>query len=645
MVAFAGSQPVTLTGNFSNPGPKFTGSIEIQADKVPLDDKLFGAVLKQKSHETLVSLNPRGSFNVFARIWRDDPNVREMQQSARVTLDASNRCTIAYDKFPYPLENVQGVITLSNGTWSFKDLTGSNGTGVVQLSGSVGTAQGAESMRVELEGKQIELVEELRNALQPGVQKLWDALQPHGRIDVSAVVQAQGAGSKPSVWLRAIPKDDATSIGTSIEPVAFPYRMRLLGGYIDYQDGHADLHQIHAANGNTDLRTEGDCDIRPDGAWQLRLRNLTADRVRLQGDDHALTTALPEALRRAIGELKPSGPINVQGAVDFVKTHPNAPLYVGWHVALSMFQGSLNAGPKLENVFGNVELRGSSTGSKFSSQGELHVDSVTYKNFQFTNVKGPLWFDNENVFLGAIGPLGKPTPAGPPRRVVARLLNGTLAGDCHIRLTPGPGYHGPQYHLNASLDGADLAQFARENMPGNERLNGKVAAEVQLQGTPGPRNLSGTGHIHLTDADVYNLPVMLSLLKIARAKVPDSTAFTQSDIQFEIQQGEHIILKQINLDGDAISLSGNGELTLDGQTNPISMTLHAAGGRGAMPIVEGLLSEASKQILLIHVGGTLEHPESRTEPFPVANQTLQQFQADPNKPPVEQAGFMKSLFR
>lgn len=120
---------------------------------------------------------------------------------------------------------------------------------------------------------------------------------------------------------------------------------------------------------------------------------------------------------------------------------------------------------------------------------------------------------------------------------------------------------------------------------------------------------------------------MLSLLKIAQARVPDSTAFTQSDIQFDIQQGEHIILKQINLDGDAISLSGNGELTLDGQTNPISMTLHAAGGRGAMPIVEGLLSEASKQILLIHVGGTLGTARSRApEPFPVANQTLQRLQ-------------------
>ncbi len=61
---------------------------------------------------------------------------------------------------------------------------------------------------------------------------------------------------------------------------------------------------------------------------------------------------------------------------------------------------------------------------------------------------------------------------------------------------------------------------------------------------------------------------MVSLLKIMRAKAPDTTAFTQSDIAFDIQQGEHIILKQINLDGDAISLSGNGELTLDGADEP-----------------------------------------------------------------------------
>src|SRR5262249_53130722 len=160
------------------------------------------------------------------------------------------------------------------------------------------------------------------------------------------------------------------------------------------------------------------------------------------------------------------------------------------------------------------------------------------------------------------------------------------------------------------------------NLPNSQKLKGKIAARVELFGTPGPRNLAGSGTIHLSDADVYKLPLMISLLKIMRAKPPDSTAFTQSDIVFDVQQGQHVILKQINLNGDAIDLSGEGELTLDGHTNPISLQLHTSVGRGAMPLVSGMVSEASRQILLIHVGGTLEHPETRAEPFPAANQAL-----------------------
>ena len=638
MTAHAGPQPVSLNGSFSNPGPEYTGWIEIDAEKLAFDEKLFAAVLRPSSHDALVSLNPTGTFNVSAKFMRTDPTVREMHQYAQVTLDASNHCTLTYDKFPYPLSNVEGTLNLHDGEWTFKNVTGTNGPGVVRVSGTISTRPGAEPMSVDIGAENIMLVDELHGAFPPGMRTLWDALQPHGKVDAQATVRFARLGAKPSVWLQAVPRDDATSIGTSIEPVAFPYRMRLSGGRIEYQDGHAVLHGIQAAHGSTAIRTEGACDIWPDGGWRLSLSDLAVDRVRLYGDDHDLVAALPGALRRAVGELKPGGSINLKGAVDFARQRPDAPLYVGWDMDLFMHGGSLQVGPRLENIFGRVRLRGMANGANYSSRGELDVDSATYKNFQFTSIAGPLWFDNANVFLGALGPSAA-GQSGPPRRLTARLLGGTLMGDCQVRLASIP-----QYRLNATLAQADLGQFARQNLPGDEELKGKIAGTVQLFGTPGPRNLSGSGTIHLSDADVYDLPVMLSLLKIMRAKAPDTTAFTQSDIAFDIQQGEHIILKQINLDGDAISLSGNGELTLDGATNPISLRLHASGGRGGMPILSGMLSEASQQILLIHVGGTLDHPETYTEPFPVANQALQQLQADPNKPSLLNGGdFMRSL--
>lgn len=637
MTSFAGPQGVSINGSFLNPGPRFRGWIEIQADKIALDDKLFAAVLEPRSRETLVSVNPRGTFNVFAKLSRDDPNVRGMHKHAVVTLEGANRCSITHDKFPFTLSSLEGTIHLNDDLWTFENLAGTNGPGVVKLRGNVSTSPGATGMNVAIDAKNILLMDELRSALQPRMQGLWDSLRPNGKIDATAQVRFDTTQRKTSVAVRAFPRDDATSIGTSIEPVAFPYRMRLLGGWIDYHDGHADLQQIHAVHGTTHMRAEGSCDIRPDGSWQLRLRDLAVDRLHLQDKDRELVAALPGALRRAVNELKPGGPINLKGAVDFAKQHPQAALNAGWDVDLMMHQGSLQVGPGLDNIFGRVRLRGSSSGAHYSSQGELDLDSVTYKNFQFTEVAGPLWFDNANVYLGAWNAGGGQT--GSTTRVTAKLLGGALSGDCQVRLGTVP-----QYHLTARLLQANLGQFARENLPGGRSLNGKIAADVELFGTRGPHNLAGSGTIRLSDADVYELPLMIALLKIARAKPPDATAFTQSDIAFEIQQGQHIILKQINLDGDAINLSGHGELTLDGQTNPIKLRLHASGSRGGLPILSGMLSEASQQILLIHVGGTLEHPETRTEPFPAANQALQQLQPDPAKPSLLGGGnFLRSL--
>ena len=637
-LAFAGPQPVSIAGNFRNPGPHFTGSIDISGEKLPIDAKLFAAVLNPKAHQTLVDLNPAGTLNLNARLWRDDPRVPGMRQEIRVAFDAASHASVTYNKFPYPISNVQGELLLRDGVWSFENLVGSNRSGVMRLSGFVSSVPGTEPMRLSIHGQQIELTEELRAALKPGEQRLWDALRPHGYVDAEVKVRITQPGQPPSIWMLATPKDDATSIGTSIEPVAFPYRMRLLGGQVEYQDGHATLHQMRAVHRNTEIRTGGHCDIQPQGGWELRLEDLRVDRIRLQGEDHELVAALPEGLRRGIAELKPTGLINLHGAVTVAKGQPQVPLYVGWHVDLFMHQGSLQAGPRLDNVFGRVNLRGAASGNQFSSHGELFVDSVTYKNFQFTDVSGPLWFDNANVFLGALGPQAAASAAA-PRHVSAKLLGGTLLGDCHVQLGAVP-----RYRLTANLQQADLAQFARENLPGNQRLHGKVAANVELRGTPGPRNLSGGGTIQFSEADIYDLPVMVSLLKIIRAKTPDSTAFTNGEVSFEIQQGEHIILRQIHLDGDAINLTGNGELTLDGQTNPLRMELHTSGGRGGIPLVSGMLSEAGKQILMIHVGGTLTHPEMRTEPFPVANQALQQLQASPEQPSAAQAGgFWKSL--
>ena len=76
VTAYNGAQPVTINGRVWNPGPRFTGSIELRGEKIPFDDRLYAAMLKPRSREMLRSLDPRGTFSFYTRLWRDDPQIR-----------------------------------------------------------------------------------------------------------------------------------------------------------------------------------------------------------------------------------------------------------------------------------------------------------------------------------------------------------------------------------------------------------------------------------------------------------------------------------------------------------------------------------------------------------------------------------------
>ena len=309
-----------------------------------------------------------------------------------------------YDKLPYPLSNVQGKLEMRDGQWKTEtELVGTNDTGVVAITGTLSAVDEVGVLALHIDAKNVPFEEELRDALPPPQRQIWNALQPRGNIDFVADVGYDSRIRKPSIELQLVPRDDATSIGTSIEPVSFPYQMGKLHGLIHYRDGHVDLKDVRAEHRGTQLRTGGWCDLMPDGAWRLHLERLAVDRIHLQGEDHELVAALPEALRRAVAELRPTGPINMKGSyLDFSKSGPDAVLATAWDVDLFLHQASLQAGPRFENIFGCVRLRGSSAGQRFSSFGELRLDSLTYRNFQFTQILGPLWFDSQNVYLGTL---------------------------------------------------------------------------------------------------------------------------------------------------------------------------------------------------------------------------------------------------
>jgi hypothetical protein len=131
------------------------------------------------------------------------------------------------------------------------------------------------------------------------------------------------------------------------------------------------------------------------------------------------------------------------------------------------------------------------------------------------------------------------------------------------------------------------------------------------------------GKLWLRNADIYELPVMVALLKILSIKRPlDTTAFTASDIDFRIN-GEDVYLDRMVFDGDAISLKGTGEVNFDRRVHLNFYTLVGSESR-RIPIVWPLLADASRRILMIEITGTLDEPVTTRHVLPGLNSTLQQ---------------------
>jgi hypothetical protein len=84
-----------------------------------------------------------------------------------------------------------------------------------------------------------------------------------------------------------------------------------------------------------------------------------------------------------------------------------------------------------------------------------------------------------------------------------------------------------------------------------------------------------------------------------------------------------VYLDRIDFSGDAISLKGKGSVGLDRYIE--GMEFYTLVGPDALrpPIISSVLGEASKQLLVIRVAGSLDDPQTSKDAFPALKETVQ----------------------
>ncbi len=592
--------------------PRLVGWIEISGAGIPIHQSLVDA-LPPKGRKLVQALHSKGLFDFRWRAERAGPLQPKFETTTQLQL---NGCSIQYDRFPYPLHNIHGLVTARNRHWTLHDLVSRsrNGSTVVTCRGESRPSGEGAQLQLVFQGEEIPLNEDLRESLLlPEQQKMWADLRPQGRINLTAQVQHQTGQKKPVIHIDVRSHQQSVSI----EPIFFPYRLEQIDGQAILTDGQMELRHITARHGRVTFSSQGIWQKKPDGGWQFQLTGLHADRLNPQGD---LVQAMPPRLRKVVDRLHPRGTFGLHNStLTFTKKPGATRLTTEWDIGLHCHQADLLGSLQLKNISGSVRLKGQSDGQRCTMSGELDLDSLVWKEMQLTNVHGPLWV-NESVCL-----LGRPATekqALPPRRITAQAYGGTLVTDIHLRHAGHP-----RYHLEMSLGGLDLARFANERLGGPSELKGMASGKLSLSGTGySTHALTGSGDLHIVDAHIYKLPVLVALLKVLQNRTPDTTAFNRCDMQFNIQ-GEHVHFQQLNLLGDAVSLYGRGETNFDRDLNLIFYSL-VGRSEFQIPLLKNLVGQASQQILQLKVDGTWDHPESHSEAFPAVSKVLQQIQEE-----------------
>jgi hypothetical protein len=606
-------QPLHITGQVFDPKQAAAGWAQIEGAELEIDERMIAAIPNEKCREVIGELNPSGKFNVKWRIDRAAPGA-EPHTSLTLTL-ADVR--INYVRFPYPLRGIRGRIIAEGNDWRFTELV-SGGRRPVHGEGYLRPINAGNELSLTLTGEQASLDVALYDALPEAVQRAWTELQPRGEIDFTAVIGFVTGQPKASISVAIKPQPASTQF----KPTFFPYLMEGVAGTITYRDGAIMLSDMTAHHDRTTIHTNGNGYFWPEGNWQFQLTGLTADNLTPRQD---LISALPKQMGKLVDRLRPTGSFALHdGVLEFRKSASEiAMLEAKWDVGLDCHQTDLACGIDLKSIYGTVRLKGESDGARSWSAGELDLESVTFQDVQFTNVRGPLYVDETRCLLGKWA-TDKQQQAEQP--ITGAVYDGALRANAWVTFD-----NLPEYRAEVHVVGSDLRRMVVERFGGASDFTGKVDANMMLGGRGSQLDLLvGDGDVHIRDANLYELSLLASLLKILRTGAADKTAFTQSDIAYRLQ-GRHIYLDQIDFLGDVVNLYGKGETTFDQQ---LSLVFSAVVGRHEyqLPFVKNLMREANQQIMQMYVTGTLSDPQVATEAFPGIAQMLQQIGSDLKDP-------------
>ncbi|MEZ6045150.1 MAG: hypothetical protein R3C11_06125 [Planctomycetaceae bacterium] len=187
----------SINGWLKNPGREAESHFDIAVSNLPIDENFLSSC-PPPLKATLNALQIQGRIDAQVELYRPAGFDQKYHQKIDVDL---HHAAIQYEHFPYPVNDLTGVVHYDNQEkiWYFSELQGRNGQTQLRGEGRFDATREPGELSLAIDAQEGYFDSQLKQALTPQLQTIWDQMSPRGKLDLSAVIH----------WVKGTPAADS----------------------------------------------------------------------------------------------------------------------------------------------------------------------------------------------------------------------------------------------------------------------------------------------------------------------------------------------------------------------------------------------------------------------------------------------------
>ena len=616
-----GGMPLTLSGVVKNPGPEQDADFFINAVGVPVDAELLAATPPVVS-KVISEMNLKGQGDVLFRARRPAGPGQRFKLNLAVKMQDGS---CSFKGFPYAIDRLSGQVSWDGDTVRFKDLCGEHDGALLTAVGHFQRLPSPGRLELTIRTENATFDRALEAAIPASLRQVWREFQPtRGRFD--CVTKISWVPGQPcEVVLPSIQVKEA-----DIQLVCFPWPLHDLKCDLAYAASELKVKSFSTRHDETHIHGRGAATFPSSGErWHMRFDKLFIDDLI---PNATFRKALPQQLRVVSETLNPTGKFSTSGPVDLygpLRSSDN--ISAAWNLKVVLAGCAANAGVRVEDIHGRIDLQGGFDGQQADLSGQLDLDSISVFRLpsgaahQITRVVGPIRLQDGQFTAGSRaavlptkGAVAAPLRIPLSERIVGEAIDGKITLDAVADLRSEP-----DYRASLTLTKGRLERYAQKYLRGQSDVAGIMNGWLNLSGKgTSADQVQGRGKLLIAPAALYELPLFVQMFRTLRLDASDRIAFDTAEVEFNVGNSR-FNFENIYLVGQAISLRGGGYVRFDGE---MQLDFLSKMGRGQLqiPLLNELANRLSRGWVGVKVTGNVGSPQTQMIPVPEFDDAMKQ---------------------